>query len=263
MSIDTGSFVGVRPAPAVPPRGAPTPPPGQPADSPLPAVQAGSGRSGIPVEPAGLLRDGTAVGMRPLVPADRAWFAEWVARLSEGSRCLRFLHHLDRLSPSMLDRLVDDVDGRRHVALVAVVPGAAGAPTLPFWTDPTVMPVAVGRFIREQEDATDAEVAYAVANAWQGRGVGGLLLDSLVTRALALGVNRFTATVRADNHGSLRLLRQAGRVHVQWGDEGDLDVEVALALPPGLAAADSRSLPASIQANAVAAPTIVPASHGR
>jgi GNAT superfamily N-acetyltransferase len=243
MSGRTG--IPVRTA-VVPPRGAPAPPSSQLAvdgreGEYLPCVEAERGRSRVPVEPAGLLRDGTVVLMRPLVPADRAWFAEWVAQLSEQSRYLRFLHHLDRLSPSMLDRLVDDVDGRCHVALVALVP-AGEAPTLPFWTDPAVMPVAVGRFIREQADATDAEVAYAVTDAWQGRGVGGLLLDSLVTRALALGVTRFTARVHAENHRSLRLLRHAGRAQVRYED-GELQVEVALVLPPRLAAADRRSLP--------------------
>ena len=96
------------------------------------------------------------------------------------------------------------------------------------------MPVAVGRFIRLSTDSTVAEVAYTVTDAWQGRGVGTLLMQALVSAAGALRVTAFTATVLAENQPSLRLLQKAGRVSRREanGTEVELDVELSVLPAP-------------------------------
>ena len=92
------------------------------------------------------------------------------------------------------------------------------------------VPVAVGRFIRLRTDGAVAEVACTVTDAWQRRGMGTLLMQTLVTAARALGVTTFTATVLAENRPSLRLLHTAGRVTRRETDgcgTVDLDIELA------------------------------------
>ncbi|MGZ4618659.1 MAG: N-acetyltransferase family protein [Frankiaceae bacterium] len=129
----------------------------------------------------------------------------------------------------LLDRLLDAVDGQRHVAIVAVAPAAASpAPAPPSWPDRTTVPVAITRFVRADDDPTTAHVACTVIDAWHGRGVGTLLIKDLIGRALTLGVTTFTATVDGENRGSLRVLKKAGRVD-RWEHAGGV-VEVSIAL---------------------------------
>ena len=78
------------------------------------------------VRQVGVLGVGTPVSVRPLVAADRAWFAEWIAALSDRSKYRRFFSCPAELPARMLDRLVDDVDGVQHVAFVATVPAEIG-----------------------------------------------------------------------------------------------------------------------------------------
>ena len=195
--------------------------------SPLPAPD--------DVRRVGVLGDGTPVSVRPLVAADRAWFAQWTAALSDQSKYRRFFSCHAQLPARMLDQLVDDVDGVWHAAFVAMVPALpAFAAAPPSWPDAQTVPVAVGRFIRLRTDSTVAEVAYTVTDAWQGRGVGTLLMQALVIAAGALGVTAFTATVLAENQPSLRLLQRAGRVTRREanGTEVELDVELSVLPAP-------------------------------
>ena len=103
----------------------------------------------------------------------------------------------------------------------------------PSWPDAQTVPVAVGRFIRLRTDGDIAEVACTVTDAWQRRGVGTLLMATLVSAALALGVNTFTATVLAENRPSLRLLPKAGRVTRREADGYEVDLDVELAVSTG------------------------------
>jgi hypothetical protein len=87
------------------------------------------------------LPDGTPVSIRPLVAADRAWLAAAVERLSPASRYRRFMSPLRTLDETMLVRLVDQVDGRGHVALVGTLnPGSPAAPSPASCAGPTTPP---------------------------------------------------------------------------------------------------------------------------
>jgi hypothetical protein len=83
------------------------------------------------------LRDGTVAWTRPLRRDDRAALAAEYQALSPHSRRLRFLASVPQLTDAMLDRLVDEVDGVEHVALVMVVETADGP-----------LDVAIGRIVR-------------------------------------------------------------------------------------------------------------------
>jgi protein lysine acetyltransferase len=53
--------------------------------------------------------------------------------------------------------------------------------------------------VRSSTDPRVAEVAVAVVDSWQGRGLGTALLDAIAARAREEGVERFTASVLANN----------------------------------------------------------------
>jgi GNAT superfamily N-acetyltransferase len=182
------------------------------------------------------LRDGTPVVVRPIEPADRDRLRAGFERLSPESRYRRFFSPVNELSERDLDYLTH-VDHHDHEALLAVPPD--GGPGY-----------GVARFVRTAPE--EAEPAIVVVDAWQGQGVGGLLLDALADRAREEGVARFRAPVLARNEESLRLLRRLGPTRQsRVGEEVEVEIELALdpAGRPGLVsvlrgAAAERILPA-------------------
>lgn len=142
---------------------------------------------------AALARDGSEVHLRLLRRDERELVAGFFAGLSEQSRRRRFLQPMPRLPEAILRRLVE-VDGRRHVAVVAEVDGACAG---------------IGRFVALPEPGT-AEVAVTVADRFQGRGIGGLLLDALAAAAERAGVTALVYLVDPTNRPMLRLLRARG-----------------------------------------------------
>lgn len=161
------------------------------------------------------LRDGSRVRVRPIRPADKAALSEAFERLSDESRYQRFLSPMPELRPMDLVYLTE-VDHHDHEALVA------------FGGDGTA--VGVARYVRLPERPGAAEFAVTVADDWQRRGLGTLLIERLGARARAEGVRRFEASVLARNHEMLGLLEKLGTFRVRRGAgavvevEGDLDV---------------------------------------
>jgi acetyltransferase len=117
--------------------------------------------------------------------------------LSPQSRYERFLGGGVKLTPQLLARLVN-VDLSRDAALIA---------TVAFSDSET--PVGVGRYARTDDDDT-AEIAVTVADAWQGCGLGRLLLERVIEAARLNGVRRLTGDVLAANARMLALARRFG-----------------------------------------------------
>jgi ribosomal protein S18 acetylase RimI-like enzyme len=148
--------------------------------------------------------------IRPLRNGDVTTVSALMARLGERSRAQRFGGAKPRLSVRELDALAR-VDGTHHV-LVAYTPGDGE-------------PAGIAWLVRAEGEA---EVACAVADEHQGRGIGTLLARELAAEARASGVTHLHATVRGDNDGALSLLaRCAGAIDVRFAG-GERDVLVAL-----------------------------------
>jgi RimJ/RimL family protein N-acetyltransferase len=162
------------------------------------------------------LRDGSRVRIRPIEPSDRAALAAGFARLSPESRFRRFLSPKKELSERDLDELTQ-VDHHDREALVALEAA-------------TDEGLAVARFVRTGADR--AEPAVAVADDWQGRGLGTLLVDALAERAHAEGIRTFTATVLATNARAIALLEALGETTVTRAG-AEVVVDVAVPEPPG------------------------------
>jgi len=163
------------------------------------------------------LRDGTPAMIWPLLPTDGQALREMFRRLSPESRQRRFLSSLSDLDDAMIQRLVGKVDGVHHIALVLVV--------LP--PDGEEWPVGVARLVQDPADPASAEVAFTVADEWQGRGVGTALAKALIQRRPA-AVRRLRADVEAENLASLALLTRAGRMSSGVPRRGIVDVTVDL-----------------------------------
>jgi RimJ/RimL family protein N-acetyltransferase len=142
-----------------------------------------------------MLRDGTAVCVRGIGPDDKERLRDAFARLSPRSVYQRFFHPVNELTPDDLRRLTD-IDFHDHVGIVLTV-GTEG--------DERV--IAVGRYVCMDSGAGAAEVAFTVADDFQGRGAASLLLRELVAAARERGVREFVATVLDDNRAMLQVFR--------------------------------------------------------
>jgi RimJ/RimL family protein N-acetyltransferase len=172
----------------------------------------GASATAIPFERA-VLRDGSVVHIRPIRPEDRTVLERVFEQLSDESRYRRFLHHVKRLGARELDYFTQ-VNHTDHEALVALGPHGTE-------------PIGVARYVR-LDDPECAEVAIAVVDAWQGRGVGTVLLHELVERAKAVGVRRFSATCLADNADVIDLLSRLGSTRVEHPDAGLAELTIDL-----------------------------------
>ena len=90
--------------------------------------------------------------------------------------------------------------------------------------------VGVARYVREPKRRGSAEVAFAVLESWQGRGVGKALMRGLADRAREEGISRFTALMLAHNSPMRHLLAELGPTRVLTREAGA--VEFAVDLPP-------------------------------
>ena len=160
---------------------------------------------------AATLRDGSRIEIRAVEPDDRAAIAEAFDRLSAESRYRRFFGPMPKLSDRHLDYLTR-VDHHDHEALVAVDLESGDG-------------VGVARYVRTGDGV--AEPAIVVADDWQGRGVGGRLLDALADRAREEGIGRFEAPVLAGNRDAIAALERLGRTTKRpEGGEVHLDIEL-------------------------------------
>lgn len=130
-------------------------------------------------------------------------------RLSERSRRARFNGAKPCLNRSELRQLAT-IDRDRH-ALVA------------FAGDD---PVAIARLVR---DGDTAEVAFAVADDYQRRGIGSAVVAELVADARAAGITEISALVARENQAALAIVRRVARVLAVCFEGPDLAVRAAIA----------------------------------
>lgn len=158
------------------------------------------------------LRDGAEVIVRPVEPADREAIRASFELMGPESRYRRFLSPVAELTGSQLDYLTR-VDHHDHEALVAIADGVG---------------VGVARYVRLEHDGPRAEVAVAVIDDWQGRGLGSALLDRVSRRAREDGIEIFTAAVLAENHTVVELLSRLGSTTTSHSGAGQMDLEIEL-----------------------------------
>lgn len=151
------------------------------------------------------LRNGAAVRLRAIRPDDESRLLALCQRLSHRTLYLRFFS-TRRLRPDEVHALAN-VDYRHRMAIVAEV-GDANDPEL----------VGVARYAPSDDGTT--EVAFVVGDAWQGLGLGSLLLEELLSAAAERGIEQFSADVLAENRQALRLLARHTTITARTIDSG-------------------------------------------
>jgi len=143
------------------------------------------------------LRDGTRVVIRPIRPDDGPGIEAFIGSLSPQSKHLLFLGGVARLPKAELERLCR-ADYAHDMGYVAVPAGEANA-----------TPVGLVRYALT-DPAAGAEISVAVADAWQGKGLGTRLLERLIAYAREHGVRRLYSMDTASNLRMRKLARLLG-----------------------------------------------------
>jgi len=152
--------------------------------------------------PAELVRtrhlfDGSEVLIRPIRPEDAPMEQDFVQHLSADSRYRRFMSTLMELPPGKL-RYLTEIDYVRHLALVAIIQ-----------RDGHEVEIGVARYVAGPS-GTDCEFAIAIDDAWQGKGLGRQLMQSLIDVARGRGLTHMEGMVLARNTKMLGLMQRLG-----------------------------------------------------
>jgi len=162
-----------------------------------------------------VLSDGGTVHLRPRRDGDHDAIVDLYSRMSDHSRYLRFA------GPTSSDCAGDleskaTVDLDHHFSVVAELGDRI---------------VGVAGYFRE--DADRAEVAFAVADSQQGRGLATIMLEYLAVAALEQGIHQFVAWVLSGNQKMLQVFRSAGFEMHKTSDGGTVEITFDIAPTPG------------------------------
>lgn len=175
--------------------------------------------------PARTVRRGTeAIMIRRIRPGDAAELERFYAELSPDSRRLRFLSAASRFGAADARHFCGPDHEHREgfVAEARGLPAADGGRRI------------VGHLCLEPSAPGEVEIAVAVADAFQARGIGRRLVRAAADWAGQHGIGRFRAWFAPDNSGIRRLLAGLGRPF-RYGPNLSSTVEVTIDLGPASA----------------------------
>ncbi|KAA9393456.1 GNAT family N-acetyltransferase [Kocuria coralli] len=158
-----------------------------------------------------VLRDGATAHLRPVTPDDQDALLEMFHGQSQNTIYLRFFSHKTTLTKRELERYTT-VDHHDRVAFVIMLGSSM---------------IGIGRYDRTH-DPHDAEVAFLISDAHQGRGIGSILLEHLSAAALENGIDHFSAEVLPENRAMLRVFVEAGYDVTRRFDDGVVALEFSI-----------------------------------
>ena len=158
-----------------------------------------------------ILKDGTTLRLRPPLSADVPRLVRFFEGHSERSLYLRF-HGFPTIGPRLAEPFVDP-DWESTGALIGEIADEI---------------VALASYARLREP-TSAEVAFSVAEAYQGRGIGTRMLEQLAAIAAANGIERFMAEVLPDNRAMLSVFEHVGFEVLRETAGGETEVTFPIA----------------------------------
>ncbi|MBG7699143.1 GNAT family N-acetyltransferase [Streptomyces flaveolus] len=166
-----------------------------------------------------VLRDGGTARIRPITVDDADRLVSFYEQVSDESKYYRFFAPYPRLSAKDVHRFThhDFVD---RVGLAATVGGEF---------------IATVRYDRIGTDgmpasapADEAEVAFLVQDAHQGRGVASALLEHIAAVARERGIRRFAAEVLPANNKMIKVFTDAGYTQKRSFEDGVVRLEFDL-----------------------------------
>lgn len=179
------------------------------------------------------LDDGRKVLIRDVRPGDRERVRQAYLTASESTIYQRFFAVRPALSEPELDHLTQ-VDQSQHVAWGAVD-----------LCDDEQPGVGIARFVRDEEDPLRAEIALAVADGWQGAGLGRVLLAVLYQLARENDVTTLWGVSLHENQTLANWFRDLGAEVIDTPDCHEVSLQISnedTAFPPTPSARNFRKL---------------------
>jgi acetyl coenzyme A synthetase (ADP forming)-like protein len=174
-----------------------------------------------------VLRDGSLVHVRPVGLEDRALLARFIETLSPETLDLRFLR---ALKPD--EAVKELMPGTSQFALFAIREE-----------------MVIGHAIYTITLPGKAEPAVVVADTYQDKGLGTILVGQLTQAAIAKGISVFEAQVATENVRMLRVLRELGFPTILKSEAGFIRVTFPVSLlPEALARFEQREAVAAVAA---------------
>lgn len=166
-----------------------------------------------------VLRDGGTARIRPITTDDAERLVSFYEQVSDESKYYRFFAPYPRLSAKDVHRFThhDYVD---RVGLAVTVGGEF------------IATVRYDRINAQGRPATapadEAEVAFLVQDAHQGRGVASTLLEHIAAVARERGIRRFAAEVLPANNKMIKVFRDAGYTQQRSFEDGAVHLTLDL-----------------------------------
>lgn len=164
------------------------------------------------------LRDGSVVQIRPIRPDDGEQLAAFHARLSPETIAYRYFSSVPVLAPALVEHLTH-VDYERRMALVATT-GQGASERI----------IAVVRY--EDIDSTTAEVAFVVADQWQGHGIATQMLYRLAHYARQHGYRALVAEIMSSNLRMREVIAHAGFPYTRTYEGGCVEMRMNITATP-------------------------------
>jgi acetyl coenzyme A synthetase (ADP forming)-like protein len=161
-----------------------------------------------------ILKDGSTATVRVATVEDRQAVADFFHRLSPESRQRRFFS-VSEPSTQLVQSLCDSSNPRAKLTLV-VTRTSGGHESI----------VAAGSYMARDEKS--AEVAMAVDDKLQGKGIGAHLLERLALLAARAGFTRFWAITHAENRRMIDVFQHSGFVITEKLDSGYLELDFSV-----------------------------------
>ncbi len=158
-------------------------------------------------------RSGETVRVRPITPDDGELLVDFFERLGPESRYYRFFRVKTSLPPEEVEYFTT-VDYASRMALIALHDGRM---------------VGVARYDTEEDEPTQAEVAFSVTDDMQGHGIGTSLLQLITAYARDHGITGFRAFVLPENVQMMRVFRNSGYELKRTIDDGIFTVDFPVA----------------------------------
>ena len=140
--------------------------------------------------------------------------AEFFSKLSKDSLRLRFFS-LTAPGSKLIESFCDDSDLRKRLCLIVTRASGGGSSV-----------IASANYMAHDE--TTAEIALAVDDAFQAKGIGSLLLERLAVLAVRHGFRRFWAITMPENQGMLDVFRQSGFECRSRANDGCVEIDLSV-----------------------------------
>ncbi|MFE8942073.1 GNAT family N-acetyltransferase [Streptomyces sp. NPDC007872] len=166
-----------------------------------------------------VLRDGGTARIRPITADDADRLVSFYEQVSDESKYYRFFAPYPRLSAKDVHRFTHH-DFVNRVGLAATVEGEFIATVRYDRIDDRGLPASA--------PADEAEVAFLVQDAHQGRGVASALLEHIAAVARERGIRRFAAEVLPANTKMIKVFTDAGYTQKRSFEDGSVRLHLDL-----------------------------------